>query len=41
MGWGIASFKDQKDATGFGVAMDFDSMTKAPKWKRLPPLQHC
>ncbi|HTP03758.1 MAG TPA: nitrous oxide reductase accessory protein NosL [Nitrospirota bacterium] len=31
MGWGIASFKDQKDATGFGVAMDFDSMTKAPK----------
>ncbi|HUH66430.1 MAG TPA: nitrous oxide reductase accessory protein NosL [Syntrophales bacterium] len=31
MGWGIASFKDQKDATGFGAAMDFDSMTKATK----------
>jgi len=31
MGWGIASFKDQKDAAEFGVATDFDSMAKALK----------
>jgi nitrous oxide reductase accessory protein NosL len=31
MGWGIASFKDQKDATEFGTAMDFDSTAKALK----------
>ncbi|HUI68207.1 MAG TPA: nitrous oxide reductase accessory protein NosL [Nitrospirota bacterium] len=31
MGWGIASFKDQKDAAEFGAAMDFDSAAKALK----------
>ena len=31
MGWGIASFKDQKDAAEFGAAMDFDSTAKALK----------
>jgi nitrous oxide reductase accessory protein NosL len=31
MGWGIASFKDQKDAAEFGAAMDFDTTAKALK----------
>ena len=31
MGWGIASFKDKKDATEFGVVMDFDATAKALK----------
>jgi nitrous oxide reductase accessory protein NosL len=31
MGWGIASFKDSKDATEFGAVMDFDATTKALK----------
>ncbi len=31
MGWGIASFKDQKDAAEFGAVMDFDAASKASK----------
>jgi nitrous oxide reductase accessory protein NosL len=31
MGWGIASFKDPKDAAEFGAAMDFDSTAKTLK----------
>ncbi len=31
MGWGIASFKDQKDAAEFGTVMDFDAAAKASK----------
>jgi len=31
MGWGIASFKDPKDAAEFGTVMDFDATTKALK----------
>jgi nitrous oxide reductase accessory protein NosL len=29
MGWGIAAFRDRKDAAGFGSVMDFDSALKA------------
>jgi nitrous oxide reductase accessory protein NosL len=31
MGWGIASFRDQKDAAEFGAVMDFDSTAKKLK----------
>lgn len=31
MGWGIASFRDQKDAAEFGAVMDFDSTAKTLK----------
>jgi hypothetical protein len=31
MGWGIASFKNQKDAAEFGTVMDFDAAAKALK----------
>jgi copper chaperone NosL len=29
MGWGIAAFKDRKDAAGYGSVMDFDGALKA------------
>jgi nitrous oxide reductase accessory protein NosL len=29
MGWGIASFKNKKDASGFGTLMNFDETLKA------------
>ncbi len=29
MGWGIAAFRDRKDAAGFGSVMDFDSALKS------------
>ncbi len=29
MGWGIAAFKDRKDAAGHGSVMDFDGALKA------------
>ncbi len=29
MGWGIAAFKDRKDAAGYGTVMDFSGMLKA------------
>jgi nitrous oxide reductase accessory protein NosL len=31
MGWGIASFKDKKNAEEFGAVMDFDATAKALK----------
>ena len=31
MGWGIAAFKDKKDAGEFGAVMDFDATAKALK----------
>lgn len=31
MGWGIASFKDPKDASEFGTVMDFDATAKTLK----------
>ncbi len=31
MGWGIASFKDPKDAAQFGMVMDFDATAKTLK----------
>ena len=31
MGWGIAAFRDRKDAAGFGSVMDFDGALQAVK----------
>ena len=31
MGWGIASFKNQKDAADFGAVMDFETAVKTLK----------